>query len=87
MAVGTVVAILRTTNETDSALATADVIFICGLEWFFPMIGSLLLGFLLKKPVVEKGPAGPLAEASAMVPWGLGGSVSTPVSLPVTDRI
>ena len=35
-----------------------------GAFWFFPMVGAVVLGFILKKNVVEEGPTGPLASAT-----------------------
>jgi len=34
--------------------------------WFFPMVGAVVLGFILKKSsVIEKGPTGPLAISNS----------------------
>lgn len=42
--------------------AAIGVTFGFGVVWFFPVVGALLLGLVLKKTsIVEKGPTGPLA--------------------------
>jgi hypothetical protein len=44
------------------AIGTALGLGLIGALWFFPMVGAVVLGFLLKKSsVVEKGPTGPLS--------------------------
>jgi hypothetical protein len=63
MAASSNTANLRSDAErAGAAIGTALGLGVIGALWFFPMVGSVLLGFILKKSsVVEKGPSGPLA--------------------------
>ena len=45
------------------AIGTGIVFVILAVVWFFPMVGSIVLGFFLKNSaIVERGPSGPLAQ-------------------------
>jgi hypothetical protein len=67
--VGTLIAVSTNTatlqsdaERSGAAIGTALALGVIGALWFFPTLGSVLLGFLLKKSsVVEKGPTGPLS--------------------------
>jgi hypothetical protein len=68
---GLISASTATANLTsDAARAGAAIGMVAGLGligafWFFPMLGAVVLGFLVKKNVVEEGPTGPLAKPEA----------------------
>jgi len=53
--------------QSDAEKAGAGIgmmlgMMILGAFWFFPMVGAVVLGFILRKSsVVERGPTGPLA--------------------------
>jgi len=49
-------------EKAGAAIGTAIGLGVIGAVWFFPMVGAVALGFILKKSsVVENGPTGPLA--------------------------
>ena len=49
-------------EQAGAAIGTALGFGMIIALWFFPMVGAVVLGFVLKKSsVVEKGPTGPLA--------------------------
>lgn len=53
-------------EKVGAAIGTALGLEMIVMLWFFPVVGAAALGFMLKKSsVVEKGPTGPLATASA----------------------
>jgi len=63
-----------------AALGTAVGLGFMGTVWFFPTVGAVVLGLLLKKSsVVERGPTGPLAERSPQSSFSMpsGGWLST----------
>lgn len=56
--------------QTDAEKAGAAIgaglgFMFIGVMWFFPLVGSLVVGFFLKKDVKEEGPSGPLAIEGA----------------------
>jgi hypothetical protein len=58
---------VASTAHTSAAQAGAaiGVTLGFGVGWFFPVLGALLLGLVLKKSsIVERGPAGPLASTA-----------------------
>jgi hypothetical protein len=49
-------------EKAGAAIGTVIGLGLIGAVWFFPMVGAVVLGFILKKSsVVENGPTGPLA--------------------------
>ncbi len=52
-------------ERAGAAIGTAIGLGLIAALWFFPMVGAVVLGFILKKAsIVEKGPTGPLAAGS-----------------------
>jgi len=50
-------------EQAGGAIGTMLGLGFIGAVWFFPMLGAVVLGMILKKnSVVERGPTGPLAE-------------------------
>jgi hypothetical protein len=62
-------AIEQTANEYEQAGAAIGTVLGLGMIagiWFIVLVGALVLGLFLKKSsVIERGPTGPLAEASS----------------------
>ncbi len=55
-----------------AAIGTALGLGMIAALWFFPMVGAVVFGFILKKnSIVERGPTGPLA-ATQTPPTGSG---------------
>jgi 4-amino-4-deoxy-L-arabinose transferase-like glycosyltransferase len=60
--VGEVAESAQTDAEKAGAAIGAGIGFVfMGVMWFFPLVGSLVIGFFLKKDIKEEGPTGPLA--------------------------
>jgi hypothetical protein len=61
-------------EKAGAAIGTALGLGLIGALWFFPMLGALVLGLILKKSsVLEKGPTGPLSVEGAG-PGPIGGA-------------
>ena len=53
-------------EQAGAAIGSALGFGIIMALWFFPMVGAVVLGFILKKSsVIEKGPTGPLAISNS----------------------
>lgn len=62
--VGEVAESAQSDAEKAGAAIGAGIGFVfLSLMWFFPLLGSLVVGFFLKKNTKEEGPTGPLANA------------------------